>query len=161
MILRREVNMMNYNKFFDRSSDKVAKDLLGRFIVRDTGNGILSAKIIETGAYEGGKETPSRKGMKYSSGRIFLMPFRGSKLLNITTDKPGYPSCVEIRKLIFDDEIINGSGSVSKFLKISDDLEGTLLGKELQISNKKIRKSEFLRSYSDGDNCLGYFSLKI
>jgi 3-methyladenine DNA glycosylase Mpg len=150
---------MNHKNFFARSSEEVAKDLLGRLIIRSTPTGTTSGRIIETGAYEGGSETPSRKGMKYSPGSIFLMPFRGNYFLNISTDRKDYASCVEIRKVDFNDRVVGGSGAVSSYLNIKKNLDGVLLGEELQISDDKTAGK--IKKIKEGsDNCLGYFSIR-
>ena len=151
---------MDYPKFFGRGVEEVAKDLLDRLLVRDTEKGTTSGRIIEVGAYEGGKETKSREGMKYSPGKIFLMPYRGCHLLNIATDKAGYPSCVEIRKVAFHDKIIDGSGAVANFLNIDSHLDGILLGQELKIAGESVPESRIKRVSGDSDNCLGYFLIK-
>lgn len=151
---------MNYKNFFGRSSEEVAKDLLGRFIIRNTGTGTTSGRIIETGIYEDGKDTPSRKGMKYAPGSIFLMPFRGNYFLNIATDKKNYASCVEIRKVAFHDRVVNGSGAISRYLAIEKNLDGILLGEELQISDDKV-EGKIKKVKAGSDNCLGYFSIKF
>ncbi len=152
---------MNYQKFFGRKSSQVAKDLLGRIILRDTEKGSIAAKIIQTGAYEGGDPKPSREGMKYAPGKIFLMPYRSTYLLNITTDKEGVPSCVEIREVEFNNKTLKGSGKIATALKISSNLEGKLLGKEVQIIGEPINNSK-ISKLIDGcsDNCLGYYTYR-
>ncbi len=151
---------MNYTVFFNRNAKEVAKDLIGRLLVRNTNRGTTAGKIIETGAYEGGSETPSRQGMKYSAGKLFLMPFRGSLLLNIATDKEGYPSCVEIRQVAVHDKTLTGSGLVSKFFEITSNLDGLVLGNEVQIIGEPAKKSKLFKLEGQTDNCLGYFLLK-
>ena len=150
---------MDYHKFFGRKVDIVAKDLLGRSILRITNKGNTAAKIIETGAYEEG-ETPSREGMKYAPGTIFLMPYRSTYLFNIATDKRGYPSCVEIREIALHDKIISGSGKVSKFFDIGPDLDGIVLGEEIKIIGENVDKSKIKKIKGKSDNCIGYFLIK-
>ena len=151
---------MNYKKFFDRKVEEVAMDLLGRQLLRVTEKGGTSGRIVQTGAYEVGRETKSREGMKYAPGTIFLMPYRGSNLLNIATDKGGYPSCVEIRQIAFHDKVIDGSGAVTKALGIEPDLDGILLGEELQIIGEPVGRSQIKKIKGEADNCLGYYSIK-
>ena len=150
---------MDYNKFFGKTSEEVAKDLLGRLLVRNTENGTTAGEIIETGAYEEGKEIPSREGMKYAPGTIFLMPFRGYQLLNISTDKENYPSCVEIRRVRFHDKTIKGPGSITNFIDAKD-LDGVVLGNELEISRDQPTDLIIRKEKGSADNCLGYFSIK-
>ena len=149
---------MDYRKFFRRDSDEVAMDLLGRLLVRTTKKGATAGRIIQVGAYEEGV-TPSREGMFYAPGRIFLMPYRGAHLLNVATDKEDYPSCVEIREIAFHDKIIKGSGLITKAFDL-ENLDGILLGGELQIIGKPVQKSKVKRINGNSDNCLGYFLIK-
>ena len=151
---------MDYKRFFGRSSEEVAKDLLGRLLVRNTEKGSTSGKIIETGAYEGGNETPTRKGMKYAPGRLFLMKYRNSYLFNIATDKEVYPSCVEIRKLAFHDSDIQVAGAITKFFEVTLDLEGIVLGNEIEILGDPVDRSRIVSIKGKSGNCLGYFLIE-
>jgi len=151
---------MNYKKFFNRKADIVARDLLGLSLLRITETGSTSGKIIETGAYIGGNETPSRKGMKYAPGTVFLMPYRSFRLLNIATSREGYASCVELRQVALHDKILKGSGKIANFFDISKDLDGILLGKEVQIIGEPEKEPNIKRISGDSDNCIGYFLVK-
>jgi 3-methyladenine DNA glycosylase Mpg len=150
---------MDYREFFGRESDEVAPELIGKLLIRKTKNGVLAARITGTGAYERGNETPSRGGMKYAPGTLFLMPFRGSRLFNIATDRAGFPSCVEIRNLRFNDKEINGSGAVTRFYDLNSEMDGVLFGEELQIEGRAADKDKVVRERGDAENCLGYFYL--
>lgn len=151
---------MEYRRFFYRDSAEVAKDLLGKVIVRNTEKGATGARIIETGAYEQGNPVPSRDGMKYSPGTIFLMPWRGSHLLNIATEKAGEPACVEIRAIAYHDKTIKGSGAVSNELNITPDLDGIVLGNEVQILGESVGPEKVRKRKGQAENCVGYFSIK-
>ncbi|MBU1203690.1 MAG: DNA-3-methyladenine glycosylase [Nanoarchaeota archaeon] len=150
---------MDYKQFFGRESIVVAPDLIGRFLSRKTEKGSICARMMETAAYENGSETPSRAGMKYSPGRLFLMPYRGSDLFNIATDIEGFPSCVEIRKLLFMDDIINGSGVITEFLGLNSSFDGIPLGKEIRILGERVRHIKHSTELEMPDNCVGYFSI--
>ena len=151
---------MDYKKFFSRDADIVAKDILGRSLLRITKTESTSGKIIETGAYLDGNETPSRKGMKYAPGTVFLMPYRSFCLLNIATSREEYASCVEIRQVTLHDKILKGSGKIANFFKIAKDLNGILLGKEVQIIGEPEKEPNIKRISGDSDNCIGYFLVK-
>jgi len=151
---------MDYRKFFSRDADIVAKDLLGRSLLRITEKGSTSGKIIETGAYIGGNETLSRKGMKYAPGTVFLMPYRNFCLLNIATSREGYASCVEIRQVALHNKVLKGSGKIANFFRITKDLDGILLGKEVQIIGEPEKESNIKRISGDSDNCIGYFLME-
>lgn len=51
----REIN----DKFFERSAEEVAKNLLGKILIRRMGNKILKGKIFETEAYFSGEDPAS------------------------------------------------------------------------------------------------------
>jgi len=122
---------------FQRNSDVVAKDMIGRWLVRtykNGGNFFLPGRILETEAYEGGKETTARRGMKYAPGTVYVMKHRAYHLLNIATDAPNKASCVMIAKVRFGDEVIDGPGKVSnRFDVTTDNLDGLVLGGDLSI----------------------------
>ena len=149
---------MDYTKFFARKSREVAIDLLGMTLARDTKKGFTAARILETRAYEGGRETHSRQGMKYAPGRLFLMPHRGRYLLNIATDTVDYPSCVEIRRIGLHNREVGGASNVANLFGITFEFDNVPLGREVQISGESLDKSnigELVDIVSD--NCVGYF----
>lgn len=152
-------NISDYKDFFGRSSDKVARDLIGRLLIRTSSKGITAGKITEVGAYEGGKEMPSRNGMKYAPGCLYLMSRRGNQLFNIATDREGFASCVEIREMSFHDRVVHGPGAISKYLEITKDLDGIYFGFELQISEEIADRTRIKIFPGESDNCLGYFTL--
>ena len=95
--------------FFDRDSEVLARDLLGK-VIRSYYKGIyLSAMILETEAYymkEKGSHshtgcTPSRKAMFMPAGTIYMYYSRGKDSLNVSSNgegnavliKAGVPYC--------------------------------------------------------------------
>ena len=153
---------MDYSQFFGRDAEKVARDLVGRLLVKTTGREVTTGRILETGAYEGDKGTSSREGMLYAPGAIFLMSYRGTHLFNIATGQIGEPSCVEIRKVAIGTRSIKGSGKIANLFGITPDLDGILIGevRELQILGDWVGSSELRRRSGQAGNCLGYFSVK-
>ena len=150
---------MDYQAFFGRNSEVVARELLGKRLTRTTRTGELSGTITETAAYEGGDMTDSRKGMLYSPGTLFLMPFRGYKLLNIATDRTGFPSCVEIRKLLIPGRAVKGPGTISRFLNL-EELDGIPLGIEARIDdNSDLQNFDISELEGKSQNCLGILLL--
>ena len=151
---------MDYRRFFRRSAEEVAKDLLGRYLVRETKDLSLVGRIIQTGAYEEGTETPSREGMLYTPGTIFVMPFRGSHFLNIATDRSREPSCVLVRRVVLSKGVVYGPGKVGDFFEI-EDLDGLLFEDEFQLLGDPVDPRKIKRQTRGiSDNCLGYYSLK-
>lgn len=93
--------------FFNRNTVVVAQELLGKYLVRKTGNKIIRAKIIETEAYYGPTDlachaskglTPRTKVMFGPPGHAYVYLIYGMyHCLNIVTGKEGYPAAVLIR----------------------------------------------------------------
>ena len=121
--------------FFSRDAKAVAKDLLGKILIRKINNKELKAKIVETEAYFGEEDPASRasKGknkvsemMRDEPGKILIYNVHKYKMLNIVTGKKDEPSAVLIRAL----EPINfntrcsGPGLLTNSLKIEKDLHG-------------------------------------
>ena len=54
------INFLKYKKltstFYNRNTEQLAKDLLGKIFVRNFSDKILAGKIIETEAYNGPKD---------------------------------------------------------------------------------------------------------
>ena len=151
---------MDYRRFFRRSAEEVAKDLLGRYLVRETRDLSLVGRIIQTGAYEEGPETPSRQGMLYTPGTIFTMPFRGNYFLNIATDRSGEPSCVLVRQVALNEGVLDGPGKAGDFFEV-ENLDGLFFGDEFQLLGNSVDPRRIKRQVKgSSDNCLGYYSIK-
>lgn len=119
--------ILNKN-FFDKSAIKIAKELLGKFLVRKIGKKEINAMIIETEAYDGfvDKASHAYKGktkrneiMFGEAGYFYIYLIYGMyNMLNIVTDKTNYPSAVLIRAVLYEGKNINGPGKLTKILKI-------------------------------------------
>ena len=59
--------------FFARKTDTVARDLLGKLIVRKTKKGILSGKVVETEAYFGNGNDPASHAYRGPTVRSSIM----------------------------------------------------------------------------------------
>lgn len=113
--------------FYTRPTLKVARELLGKYIVRKIGEKKLAGKIIETEAYigpgdkashaylprrsrpqfgggvlrPGGKITPRNRAEYFEGGHIYIYLVYGMYWqLNISTSREGKPECVLIRALV-------------------------------------------------------------
>jgi DNA-3-methyladenine glycosylase len=139
--------------FYEREPDIVAKELLGKILVRKL-NGIrLSGKIVETEAYYGERDPASKayRGKKVFNelmfldvGRTFIYMVHGNWLLNIVAHPKGDVGAVLIRALepICGLEIMknnrkvkdlhcltNGPGKLSKAFAITKELNGVYVTK--------------------------------
>lgn len=95
--------------FFERKPEVVARDLLGKLLVRKVGKGIYIGKIVETEAYLGFSDrashsyrgkTKRNEVMFGPSGHAYIYFTYGMHwLLNFVTEGEGKPSAVLIRAL--------------------------------------------------------------
>jgi len=97
-------------KFYCQPTLKVAKELLGRYLVRQIGQKKLIGKIVETEAYIGpqdkashayqGKATARNRAEYLIGGHIYIYLVYGMYWqFNISTSVAGQPECVLIRAL--------------------------------------------------------------
>lgn len=114
--------------FFNRSADKVAKELLGKIIVRKINENEIKAQIVETEAYFDENDPASRAcqngdlrlTMRMESGTILVYGVHNNWMFNIVTDEEGKASAVLIRAvepMNFDGKC-NGPGLLTKALII-------------------------------------------
>jgi len=152
---------MNYKplprSFFERKTVSVARELLGKILVRRTVEGVASGRIIETEAYRG-EDDPASHAYRGPTKRNRLMFGRGgfayvyfvygsNWCLNATTEPAGIPGAVLIRAMeplsglefmtrnrsLGQDGLIrtltNGPGKLTQAMDISGELNGTDLTK--------------------------------
>jgi len=97
-------------EFFSRDTQDVAKDLLGKYLVRKTDKRVIVGKITEVEAYLGPndkashcynyKKTEKTKIMYEKPGTLYVYYIYGMYFcLNVITEPGGIPSAVLIRKL--------------------------------------------------------------
>lgn len=96
--------------FFSRDTVEVAKDLLGRYLLKKTKKGDIVGKIVEVEAYLGSKDkashtynnkkTEKTKVMYMKPGTIYVYYIYGTYFcLNVITEPEGTPCAVFIRSL--------------------------------------------------------------
>lgn len=112
-------------KFYTQPTLKVAKQMLGKYLVHKTKQAELIGKIVETEAYIGtedkashaykGKKTERNKAEWLIGGHIYIYLVYGMYWqLNISTGREGRPECVLIRAL----EPVNGINQMNKNRKL-------------------------------------------
>jgi DNA-3-methyladenine glycosylase len=95
--------------FFSRNTIEVARDLLGKRLVRQIGTQRISGIILETEAYRGEEDlacharsgrTPRTEIMYGPAGWIYIYFIYGMHwLLNFVTEQDGFPGAVLIRSI--------------------------------------------------------------
>ena len=135
--------------FYTRDTVEVARDLLGKTLVRQEGKSQISGLIIETEAYRGEEDlachcragrTPRTEIMYGPPGRAYVYLIYGMYwLLNIVTEEAGKPGAVLIRAVepLEGIDIIavrregqakknwtDGPGKLSRALNIQGELNG-------------------------------------
>ena len=109
-------------KFFNRPTEKVAKDLLGKFLVRKVGQREISLMITEVEVYDGFGDKSShafrgktaRNSIMFGpAGRWYVYFTYGMHwMLNIVTREEGYPAAILIRALQdFSPKNLRGQGA--------------------------------------------------
>ncbi len=129
--------------FFSRNTPKVARDLLGKKLVRETKDRLFTGEIVETEAYLGEEDPPSHasggmtersKIMWEKAGLCYVYLIYGiHHMLNVTTEPEGTPGAVLIRALrplrgreyikkkensAEEGKLTDGPGKLTKALKI-------------------------------------------
>ena len=148
-------------KFYNQSTLKVAKKLLGKFLVRKIGKKKIVGMITEIEAYVGPNDlashaskgkTPRTQIMFGEAGRWYVYLIYGMyHCLNVVTEKEDYPAAVLIRAV---KPVVNvrrgaeaaargigaGPGKVCKYFKIDKKLNGENAGgQKLWIEDRKIK----------------------
>jgi len=112
--------------FYERWAVNVAKDLLGKLLIRRIDGRVLVGRIVEVEAYRG-SDDPASHAYRGKTERNKIMFDRGGlvyiylaygihRLLNVTTEPPGKPAAVLIRAL----EPIDGIEVMMRFRGTSD-----------------------------------------
>ncbi|MEM0058009.1 MAG: DNA-3-methyladenine glycosylase [Candidatus Bathyarchaeia archaeon] len=143
--------------FYERDPAIVARELLGKMLVRHLEGQILSGKIVETEAYYGENDPASKaymgkkpfnEPMFSEVGRTFIYMVHGNWLLNIVAHPKGEVGAVLIRAL----EPVQGIETMKKNRKTGDTKALTngpgKLTKALAIT-KKLNGVDVANSNSD------------
>lgn len=144
--------------FYARDTVVVAKELLGKNIVRRTSEGEIVAKIVEVEAYKGADDPASHayKGLTKRNWPMFGKPgyayvyfiYGNHFCLNVATEPKGVPGAVLIRAVEIIDglelacrnrkakstvDLSNGPGKLTKALDINDHHNGLDLTKRNEL----------------------------
>jgi DNA-3-methyladenine glycosylase len=118
--------------FFNRPTLMVARALIGKYLVRDTGKGRIAGKIIEVEAYVGvqDKACHASKGRTARTEVLFGPPgvsyvyliYGMYHLLNVVTERTDFPAAVLIRAIEVEGTLIDGPGKICRELNIDRSL---------------------------------------
>jgi DNA-3-methyladenine glycosylase len=143
--------------FFDRSTLVVARELLGKYLVRKYRNETVSLAITEVEAYDGPNDrashasrgrTPRAQIMFGPAGRFYVYFTYGMHwLVNVVTGRENYPAAVLIRAGKYYDPkkqewiLMNGPARLTKFLHITGAQNGKIADRKtgLWFENRGIR----------------------
>ncbi len=116
--------------FFNRPTLRVARELVGKYLVRRTGKRVIARMITEVEAYHGFHDRASHasRGMTPRNRVMFGKPgywyvyftYGMHWMLNIVTEREGYPAAVLIRGV----QGVSGPGRVTKFFRVGKGLNG-------------------------------------
>ncbi len=125
--------------FFNRSTPIVARELIGKFLVRRIRGKQIVCMIIETEAYHGYSDKASHAHRGKTSRNVPMFASPGTTyvyytygmhwMLNIVCGKEGFPAAVLIRGA----GNISGPARLTKALKINKLLNGKMLGESIGL----------------------------
>jgi DNA-3-methyladenine glycosylase len=141
---------------FERSTLRVARELLGKFIVHRRRGRRIAAMIAETEAYQGpkdrashaygGRRTPRVEPLWREGGTVYVYLVYGMHwLLNFSTAGAGKPEGVLVRGVLVDVRagqfLISGPGRVTRHLRIDKRLDGAdaVTSRHLWIEDRGVR----------------------
>jgi DNA-3-methyladenine glycosylase len=121
--------------FFDRPPLQVARDLIGKYLIRRVDGETIAFMITETEAYDGEKDlacharngkTPRNAPMYDEAGITYVYFTYGMHwMLNLVCGKKDYPAAVLIRGV----ETISGPARLTKKLRIDKRLNAKLMSR--------------------------------
>ncbi|MFH0890974.1 MAG: DNA-3-methyladenine glycosylase [Candidatus Liptonbacteria bacterium] len=125
--------------FFNRPTEAVARELLGKYLVRRIGDRVIAAMITETEAYDGFKDKGShayrgktkRNQLMFGPAGNWYVYFTYGRhwMLNIVTREKDYPGAVLIRGVAG----VSGPGRVAKFFQIDGGISGLRASPALRL----------------------------
>lgn len=119
-------------EFFNRPTLTVARALIGKYLVRENGNGRIAGRIIEVEAYVGVEDkachaskgrTPRTEVLFGPPGISYVYLIYGMyHLLNVVTERTDFPAAVLIRAIEVEGTLIDGPGKICRELDINRSL---------------------------------------
>ena len=114
--------------YFDRPTLEVARALVGKYLVREQGSGLLAGRIIEVEAYIGteDKACHASKGRTARTDVLFGPPghayvylcYGMYEMLNVVTEQEGFPAAILLRAVECEGRVIDGPGRLTRAFDI-------------------------------------------
>lgn len=114
--------------YFSRATLDVARSLIGKYLVRDNGEGLIAGRIVEVEAYVGSEDKAchASKGRTQRTDVLFGPPgvayvyliYGMYHCLNVVTEQEDFPAAVLIRAVEVDGRLIDGPGRLCRELGI-------------------------------------------
>ena len=118
--------------YFAQSTLRVARSLIGKYLVRSIDGRVLAGKILEVEAYVGSQDQAchASKGRTQRTEVLFGPPgvayvyliYGMYHCLNVVTEREEFPSAVLIRAIDLDGELVDGPGRLCRALQIDRSL---------------------------------------
>ncbi len=132
METRKQKRKILPRSYFSRPTLVVARSLVGKYLVRENGEGTIAGKIIEVEAYIGteDKACHASKGRTARTEVLFGSPgmayvyliYGMYDMLNVVTERLEFPAAVLIRAIEVDGRLIDGPGKLCRALEIDRSL---------------------------------------
>ena len=114
--------------YFDRPTLEVARALVGKYLVREQGSGLLAGRIIEVEAYIGteDKACHASKGRTARTDVLFGPPghayvylcYGMYEMLNVVAEQEGFPAAILLRAVECEGRVIDGPGRLTRAFDI-------------------------------------------
>jgi len=146
-------NFLLPSSFYARPTLRVARSLLGKYLVRETASGLRAGRIIEVEAYVGPQDRASHasRGRTKRTDVMFGQPglayiyliYGMYHCLNVVTERSDYPAAVLIRAIEYETGLADGPGRTCRLFGIDRRLNCHDLtsGKALWIEDRGERIS--------------------
>ncbi len=164
------------SSFFNRPTIAVARDLLGKFIVRRWRSRDIALMLTEVEAYDGPNDLASHashgktertKIMFGEAGRFYVYFTYGMHwLANVVTGPKGYPAAILLRAgRTADNRNIVGPARLTKYLKINGKFNGKTAGRNTGLwfedRGVKIKPRDIIRGKRIGVDYAGAWANKL
>ncbi|MBM4134100.1 MAG: DNA-3-methyladenine glycosylase [Nitrospira sp.] len=135
--------------FYEKPTLTVARNLLGKYLVRERAGGLFSGRIVEVEAYVGPEDRASHASrgktkrteiMFGQAGLTYVYLIYGMyHCFNIVTEREGYPAAILVRAVELESgELVDGPGKLCRQLDISraHNRHDLTLGKQLWVEDR-------------------------